>query len=73
MAKQIVLACDKCGGVADVSTYKLWREGETRAMSVDLCPQCAQPITSIMGELGAIVPAPGGRSGRMVAVKLRKA
>lgn len=52
MARKVVVLCDfgpgSCQG--NVTTFRLWREGERQAWSVDLCVEHAKPLELVIAE-----------------------
>ena len=50
MAVQTVKVCDfddgGCGRPA--KSYRLWRDGDSKATSIDLCEEHAQPLEAVM-------------------------
>jgi hypothetical protein len=50
MSKQTVLLCDFDGGTCrqPATNYKVWRDGDQKAWSVDLCDGHAEPLLSVV-------------------------
>lgn len=50
MAKREVLVCDGDNKTCqrNATCYKVWREGERQAYSVDLCEEHAQPLLALL-------------------------
>ena len=50
MAKETVLLCDFDNGACrqPAVSYRLWRDGEQKAWSVDLCDEHAAPLLAVV-------------------------
>jgi hypothetical protein len=72
MAKETVLLCDHGEGTCrqPATTYRLWREGEQKAWSIDLCDEHAEPLLSVM-EHAEQVDLPSKPRVRMEVTQLR--
>jgi hypothetical protein len=56
MAVQTVKVCDFDGGACGkpAKSYRLWRDGDSKASAVDLCEEHAAPLEAVMGVAEAI-------------------
>lgn len=50
MAREIVLLCDFGQGACRLpaTSYRLWRDGDSKASAVDLCEEHAAPLLAII-------------------------
>jgi hypothetical protein len=71
MAKHLVLLCDfdqgGCGKPAE--SYRLWRDGDTKAAAIDLCEEHAAPLLAVI-EGAEQVDLPVKPRARMEVTKL---
>lgn len=72
MAKETVLLCDSNGGACrkPATNYRLWRDGEQKAWSVDLCDEHATPLLAVV-DSADLVDLPSKSRVRMEVTKLR--
>jgi hypothetical protein len=72
MARETVLLCDAGDGTCrqPAVTYKMWREGELKASSIDLCDEHAKPLLTLM-ESAEQVDLPSKPRVRMEVTTLR--
>ena len=72
MAKHVLIVCDladaSCTG--DVITYKLWRDEEARARSIDICETHSKPLLE-MFSAGHNEPLPPRPRQKMEPTKLK--
>jgi len=72
MAKQVVLICDhgdgECGKPA--TSYRLWRDGDRQAATVDLCDEHAAPLLLLM-DAAPLVDLPVKPRQRMELTRLQ--
>lgn len=72
MAKREVLVCDGNSGTCqrNATCYRVWRDGDRQAWTVDLCPDHAAPILAIV-EGAALVDLPTRQRVRMEVTPLK--
>lgn len=72
MAKREVLVCDGDQGACqrNATCYKMWRDGDKQAWTVDLCDIHAEPLLSIV-DGAKLVDLPTKQRARMEVTKLR--
>lgn len=72
MAKREVLVCDGDGGTCqrNATCYRVWRDGDRQAWTVDLCHDHAAPLLAIV-EGAEQVDLPSRSRVRMEATPLR--
>lgn len=72
MATQTVKVCDFGHGACQkpAQSYRLWRDGDSKASAIDLCEEHAAPLLAVM-ELGETVDLPTKPRVRMEATPLR--
>lgn len=72
MAKQTVLLCDFAQGTCrqPATSYRMWRDGEQKAWSVDLCDEHAAPLLAVV-DGAPLVDLPLKQRVRMEVTKLR--
>lgn len=72
MAKHVLVICDlsdaHCNG--DVETFKLWRDHDARAMTMDICEHHAKPLLEIFSA-GHDEPLPPKPRQKMEATRLK--
>lgn len=71
MAKEVVLICDFGHGACrkPAVSYRLWRDGDRQARSVDLCDEHAAPLLQAVAD-APLVDLPTKPRQRMEATKL---
>ena len=71
MARETVILCDF--GHSDCKqpavSYRLWRDGDSKASAIDLCDEHAQPLLDII-DGAALVDLPTKQRARMEVTKL---
>lgn len=72
MARREVLVCDGENGTCqrNATCYKIWREGDKQAHSLDLCDEHAEPLLALL-EGATLVDLPSKQRVRMEATRLK--
>jgi hypothetical protein len=72
MAVQTVKVCDFDGGACGkpAQSYRLWRDGDSKASAVDLCEEHAAPLEAVMA-VGETAELPVKPRVRMEVTALR--
>lgn len=72
MAKHVLVICDLSDAhcLGDVTTFKLWRNHDARAMSMDICEHHSKPLLEIFSA-GHDEPLPPKPRQKMEPTKLK--
>lgn len=73
MATQTVKVCDFGHGACQrpAMSYRVWRDGDSKASAVDLCEEHAEPLLALIELAPALVELPTKPRVRMEVTRLR--